>query len=105
MKARVIATPTPESKEGKHYAGGSATVVVARALICMGEAEYRGERIPVVHAFNATGLAPIAFAPKEGLAMINGTTVMTSVAALILPDASAVLRALLRAVAVATEAL
>src|SRR3954464_8618079 len=68
---------------------------IARALIGMGEAEYRGERVPVRNALNAAGVAPITFAPKEGLAMINGTTVMTSVAALILPDASAVLRGLL----------
>ncbi len=78
---------------------------IARVLIGMGEANYCGERMAASAALNAAGLAQIAFAPKEGLAMINGTTVMTSVAALVLPDADAVLRALLRSVALATEAL
>jgi phenylalanine ammonia-lyase len=78
---------------------------IARALIGMGEVNYRGERMPAGAALDAAGLRRITFAPKEGLAMINGTTVMTSVAALVLPDACAVLRGLLRAVALATEAL
>jgi phenylalanine ammonia-lyase len=78
---------------------------IARVLIGMGEADYRGQRMDAGAALSAAGLARIAFSAKEGLAMINGTTVMTSVAALVLLDASAVLRALLRAVALATEAL
>ena len=45
------------------------------------------------------------FAPKEGLALINGTTGMTAFAALLWVDAWRVLRALLGAVALAIEAL
>jgi phenylalanine ammonia-lyase len=78
---------------------------IARVLIGMGEAVYKGVRMPAAEALQAAGLATASFAPKEGLALINGTTVMTSVAALLLPDAQAVLRALLKAVALATEAL
>ncbi len=78
---------------------------IARVLIGMGEAVYKGTRMPAAEALHAAGLQPTTFAPKEGLALINGTTMMTSVAALILPDAMAVLRALLKAVALATEAL
>jgi phenylalanine ammonia-lyase len=78
---------------------------IARVLIGMGEAVYKGARMPAADALQAAGLKPATFAAKEGLALINGTTVMTSVAALILPDARAVLRGLLRAVALATEAL
>ena len=56
-------------------------------------------------AGGGAGLAPISFASKEGLALINGTTMMTAVAALLLPDAQAVLRGLLKAIALSVEAL
>jgi phenylalanine ammonia-lyase len=49
-------------------------------------------------------MAPIAFAPKEGLALINGTTVMTAVAIALWADAWKVLRGVLSAVALAVEA-
>lgn len=78
---------------------------IARVLIGLGEVVYRGVRMNAEDALRAAGLKPAAFAPKEGLALINGTTVMTSVAALVLPDAFAVLKALLKTVALATEAL
>ncbi len=78
---------------------------IARVLIGMGEATWQGRRMSAEDALRAAGLKPISLAPKEGLALINGTTVMTSVAALMLPDAEAVLRALLRANALALEAL
>jgi phenylalanine ammonia-lyase len=78
---------------------------IARVLVGMGEAVYEDRRMSASEALRTAGLKPVSFAPKEGLALINGTTVMTSVAALMLPDAMAVLRALLRAVALATEAL
>ncbi|MES1261411.1 MAG: aromatic amino acid ammonia-lyase, partial [Acidobacteriota bacterium] len=78
---------------------------IARVLIGMGEARYRGERLTAPEALRRAGLEVIAFAPKEGLALINGTTMMTSVAALILPEAVSTLRALLRAIGLATEAL
>ena len=56
---------------------------VARALLGMGEVVYQGRRIPAAEALRAAGLNTIRFAPKEGLALINGTTAMTAVAALI----------------------
>jgi phenylalanine ammonia-lyase len=78
---------------------------IARVLIGMGEANYKGERLAAPEALRRAGLEIITFAPKEGLALINGTTMMTSVAALLLPDAVSTLRALLRAIGLATEAL
>ena len=77
---------------------------IARVLIGMGEAEYQGARLPAAEALSRAGLAPIAFAPKEGLALINGTTMMTAVAALLWQDAGRVLRALLAAIALSIEA-
>src|SRR2546428_2590367 len=56
---------------------------VARALVGMGEVEYQGRRMPAKDALAAAGLGPISFAQKEGLALINGTTMMTAAAALL----------------------
>jgi phenylalanine ammonia-lyase len=50
-------------------------------------------------------MQPMRFAPKEGLALINGTTVMTGAAALLWVDAFRVLRAMLSAVALSVEAM
>jgi histidine ammonia-lyase len=51
-------------------------------LIGEGEAEYLGERLPSALALARAGLRPIALGPKEGLALVNGTQVMTAIAAL-----------------------
>ena len=78
---------------------------IARVLVGAGEAEFQGRRLAAVEALEAAGLAPIRFAPKEGLALINGTTVMTAVASLVWIDAFRVLRALLGGVALSVEAM
>ena len=78
---------------------------IARVLVGMGEAEFQGRRMPAEEALAAAGLRPMRFAPKEALALINGTTVMTAVAALVWLDAFRVLRGLLGAVALSVEAL
>ncbi len=78
---------------------------IARVLLGMGEAEFEGRRLPAAEALQEAGLAPISFAPKEGLALINGTTVMTAAATLLQVDGLRVLRALLGAVALGIEAL
>ena len=78
---------------------------IARVLVGMGEAEFRGRRMPAREALESAGLRPIRFLPKEALALINGTTVMTAVAALIQVDAFRVLRGLLGAIALSIEAM
>ncbi len=78
---------------------------IARVLIGQGEADFAGRRIPSLEALQAARIHPIRFAPKEALALINGTTVMTAVAALLQVDAFHVLRALLQAVALSVEAM
>ena len=78
---------------------------IARVLAGEGEAEFDGRRLPAVEALAAAGMQPMRFAPKEALALINGTTVMTAVAALVWVGAFQVLRALLGAVALSIEAL
>src|SRR5216683_6007383 len=78
---------------------------VARVLVGMGGVEYQGRHMSALEALKLTDLEPIRFAPKEGLALINGTTMMTAVAALLWVDAWHVLRALLSAIALSVEAL
>ena len=78
---------------------------VARALVGMGGVEYQGRHMSAVDALKLADLEPMKFAPKEGLALINGTTMMTAVAALVWVDARRVLRALLSAISLAVEAL
>ncbi len=51
-------------------------------LIGEGEAFYRGERLPSDVALERAGLRPISLGAKEGLALVNGTQVMTGIAAL-----------------------
>jgi phenylalanine ammonia-lyase len=78
---------------------------VARVLVGMGGVEYQGRHMSALDALKVAGLEPMRFAPKEGLALINGTTMMTAVAALVWVDARRVLHALLSAVALSVEAL
>jgi histidine ammonia-lyase len=51
-------------------------------LIGEGEAWHDGQRLPSAVALERAGLAPVTLGPKEGLALINGTQVMTGIAAL-----------------------
>jgi phenylalanine ammonia-lyase len=78
---------------------------IARALVGMGGVEYKGRHMAALEALKLAGIEPVRFAPKEGLALINGTTVMTAVASLVWVDAWRVLRALLAAIALSVEAL
>lgn len=51
----------------------------ACVLIGEGEAEYNGEIVSGSEALSRAGLEPIKLAAKEGLALTNGTTIMTAV--------------------------
>lgn len=51
----------------------------ACVLIGEGEAEYGGEIVSGGEALKRAGLAPVTLAAKEGLALTNGTTVMTAI--------------------------
>ncbi len=57
---------------------------LARALMGEGEVEYHGKRTTAAEALAAEKLAPATFEAKEGLALINGTQLMTAVGALAL---------------------
>jgi phenylalanine ammonia-lyase len=73
---------------------------IARVLVGLGEVEFEGKTVPASEV-----LRPIRFASKEALALINGTTMMTAVAALTWIDAFNVLRALLAVIALSIEAM
>ncbi len=60
---------------------------------------------PAGPALAAAGLAPFRFAPKEGLAFINGTQAQTAVLALLVHDATVLWRSALGAAAMSLEAL
>jgi len=66
---------------------------LALVLVGEGEAEYQGEVLPGGQALARAGLAPLALAPKEGLALINGTQAMAAVGALALCAAQRLLEA------------
>ncbi len=55
---------------------------VALAMIGRGKVRYKGDITDAKRALKLTGLKPIRLAPKEGIALINGTQAMTAIAAL-----------------------
>lgn len=64
-------------------ASGDLTPLAHVALALMGEGElwYRGTRLPASDALQAAGLAPVTLGHKEGIALVNGTSCMTGIAA------------------------
>ena len=60
---------------------------LALVLTGRGEAFYEGRRMPAAKALAAVDLAPITLEAAEGLALVNGTQVMTAIGALAVSDA------------------
>ena len=63
------------------------TAHLGLVLIGRGEAFYQGRRMPGADALAAVGLEPLVVEAGEGLALINGTQVMTAIGALVVNDA------------------
>jgi histidine ammonia-lyase len=55
---------------------------MALVLIGEGEADFEGKRMSGADALKAAGLKPLVLSYKEGLALINGTQIMTGIGAL-----------------------
>jgi histidine ammonia-lyase len=66
---------------------------LALALVGEGDVESDGRRLPAAQALKAAGLAPVVLEAKEGLALINGTQLMTAVSGLALAEALRLARA------------
>ena len=74
-------------------------------LIGEGEAEYQGDILPGREAMERAGIPVVQLAAKEGLALINGTQVMTSIGTLVLHDAMNLAKVADLAAAMTAEAL
>lgn len=61
---------------------------MALAMLGRGQAEWRGSLMPAKEALRGAGLEPVALAPKEGLALSNGTSLMSGLLALATVDAA-----------------
>jgi histidine ammonia-lyase len=66
---------------------------LALSLIGEGEVAVLGVRQPAAEALRSAGIAPVTLQAKEGLALINGTQMMTAVGALALARLETLLRA------------
>ncbi|MCX7671213.1 MAG: histidine ammonia-lyase, partial [Anaerolineae bacterium] len=60
---------------------------MALVMIGLGEAEYRGRRMAGGEALARAGLAPVTLEAKEGLALTNGTALMTALGCLAVIEA------------------
>ena len=69
---------------GSVGASGDLTPLSYLGAVVMGERQvyYKGKIVSTADAFKAEGIKPLPLAAKEGLAIMNGTSVMTAVASL-----------------------
>ena len=78
---------------------------LALPLIGRGHAEYGGNVVPGLVALREAGLEPLVLGPKEGLALLNGTQMMSAIGALLLADADRLVMTASVAAAMSVEAL
>jgi histidine ammonia-lyase len=78
---------------------------LALPLIGRGQVELHGNVLPSLIALRETGLEPITLEAKEGLALLNGTQMMSAIGALLLADADRLARTASVAAAMSVEAL
>lgn len=94
-------------QEGSVGASGDLTPLsyVAGALIGEREVWFNGQQMNSTEAFKQLGIAPLTLRPKEGLAIMNGTAVMTALACLAWHRAEYLTRLSARVTALASIAL
>jgi histidine ammonia-lyase len=76
-------------EKGSLGASGDLANLAHMVLVMLGKGEafYHGERMSGSRAMERAGIITIRLSSKEGLALINGTQVMTAIAALLVHDA------------------
>jgi histidine ammonia-lyase len=74
-------------------------------LIGRGQVEFRGQVVPSLIALREAGLEPLTLEAKEGLALLNGTQMMSAIGALLLADADRLVKTASVAAALSVEAL
>jgi histidine ammonia-lyase len=94
-------------EQGSVGASGDLAPLSHVALALMGEGDVldAGGPAPAGPALGRARLAPFRFAPKEGLAFINGTQAQTALLALMVHDAQVLWRTAVGAAAMSLEAL
>jgi histidine ammonia-lyase len=92
---------------GSVGASGDLTPLSYLAACLSGQRDviYKGKQMPSVRALAAAGLKPYRFAPKEPLGILNGTSIMTGIAAIALNHSKKILEAAIAAAALSVHAL
>jgi len=93
--------------QGSLGASGDLAPLAHMALVMIGEGEafFAGERLPGAQAMQRAGIAPIQLEAKEGLALTNGTTLISAIGALTVVQAERLSRVADMAAALSLEAL
>ena len=78
---------------------------LALPLIGRGQVEMNGQVMPAILALREAGLEPLVLGPKEGLALLNGTQLMSALGALLLADADRLVRTASTVAAMTVEAM
>ena len=94
-------------EEGSVGASGDLTPLSYVAAVLVGERElfWRGQLRPTADVYAELGVTPLALRPKEGLALMNGTSVMTALACLAYARCDYLMRLSTRITALMCEAL
>ncbi|WP_195763456.1 HAL/PAL/TAL family ammonia-lyase [Duganella guangzhouensis] len=93
--------------EGSVGASGDLTPLSYLAAVLCGEREVwrNGEQVPAAQALQEAGITPLRLRPKEGLAIMNGTAVMTALACLACDRADYLCKLVTRITAMASFAM
>jgi len=95
-------------EQGSVGASGDLAPLSHIGLALMGEGRVLSENggsQPAAQALRGAGLSPYRFAPKEGIAFINGTQAQTAILAMLVHDAGVLWRTATGAAAMSLEAL
>jgi histidine ammonia-lyase len=77
-------------EQGSLGASGDLAPLAHMALVMIGQgqAEWQGRMLPAADALRAAGLQPVQLGPKEGVALTNGTSLMSALLSLAVADAA-----------------